>query len=187
MPQGTVDAIVEAAHLVTALQTVVSRNKNPLETGVLTCGTIKGGFGYNIIADRVVLTGTCRSFVPGVQELIKCRMGEICCGVASTFGGEINMSYKYGYPPTVNAYPECVEVVKNAARKIISGTIEPEMTMGAEDFSFFLQQRPGCFFFVGGALPGEIRPHHKSVFDFDEDAMLISASIFVQIIRDVLN
>jgi amidohydrolase len=58
--------------------------------------------------------------------------------------------------------------------------------MGAEDFSFFLQQRPGCFFFVGCALPGDIRPHHKSVFDFDERGVLVSASVFVQIIRDIL-
>ena len=118
-PQGTVDAIVEAAHLghllfifittcpdeqsisrinlkkklfiflsfqVTSLQTVISRNKDPLENGVLTCGTINGGYGYNIIADQVSITGTCRSFTKVTQETIKSRMDAVCCGVANTFG-----------------------------------------------------------------------------------------------------
>ena len=183
-----VDAIVEAAHLVTALQTVVSRNKDPLESGVLTVGQIQGGYAYNVIADRVSITGTARSFTPAVQSMIETRMHAICCGVAATFGGEISAEYKRGYPPTVNAYPECVARVQNAARPFVGDDrcACPQKTMGAEDFSYFMQQRPGCFFFVGAALPGAPRPHHKSVFDFDEDAMLLSASIFVQLIRTLL-
>ena len=187
-PQGTVDAIVEAASVVTALQTIISRNKDPLETGVVTCGTINGGYGYNVIADRVVITGTARSFSRETQELIKSRMGCICCGVAQTYGGEVELKYEYGYPPTVNAYPECVNIVTCAAAKIVGTDFAslPQKTMGAEDFSYFLQQRPGCFFFVGAALPGEPRPHHKSVFDFDEKAMPIAASILVQLVVDLL-
>ncbi len=148
-PQGTVDAIVEAASLVTALQTVVSRNKDPLESGVVTCGTINGGFGYNVIADHVKISGTARSFTKSTQELIKCRMGEICCGVAGTFGGKIDLNYDYGYPPTVNSHPECVDVVVNAATKIVGKNRSslPQKTMGAEDFSYFMEVRPGIFFF----------------------------------------
>lgn len=187
-PQGTVDAIVSAATLVTSLQTIVARNKDPLESGVVTVGTINGGFGYNVIADQVMLTGTCRSFNPETQKLIKNRMECLCCGIASAYGGEIFLDYQYGYPPTINAYPECVEVVTTAAAKIVGAAHSalPQKTMGAEDFSYFLQQKPGAFFFVGASLPGEVRPHHKSVFDFDERAMLIAASIFVQIVQDVL-
>jgi amidohydrolase len=182
-PHGTVDAIVEAASLITNLQTVVSRNKAPLESGVITVGTIKGGFGYNIIADKVELCGTCRSFKPDVQELMKTRMNDVCCGTASTFGGSIDFRYEYGYPPTINAYPEEVELVQKAGETIVGHVRSrvPVVTMGAEDFSYFLQKRPGCFFFVGAALQGEVRPHHKSVFDFDEDAMMISASMFMRI------
>ncbi len=137
-------------------------------------------------------------------------MGEICCGVAGTYGGKIDLNYQYGYPPTVNSHPECVEVVINAATKIVGKNRSslPQKTMGAEDFSYFMEIRPGtkkifnsfllinftniiyyclgCFFFVGAALPGEQRPHHKSVFDFDENALLVSTSMFVQIIRDLL-
>lgn len=189
MPQGTVDAIVEAAHVVTSLQTIVSRNVSPMENGVVTCGTINGGYGHNIIADQVTITGTARAFTPEIQELIKSRMECICCGIGATFGGDIKMNYMYGYPPTINSYPECVQIVKEASKKIIGedeGAIEPTMTMGAEDFSYFLNERPGCFFFVGAALPGDVRPHHKSVFDFDENAMLISASIFLEVVYSEL-
>jgi len=187
-PQQTVDAIVEAATLITSFQSIVSRSIDPLQSGVITCGMIHGGYGYNIIADKVQIQGTCRSFTKETQERMKGRMQDVCCGVARMYGGEINMNYQYGYPATVNNYPECNAVVAQAATPFV-GThraTRPQCTMGAEDFSYFLEQRPGCFFFVGAALPGEMRPHHKSVFDFDERAMLISASVFVQIVRDKL-
>jgi amidohydrolase len=183
-----VDAIVEAASLVTSLQTIISRNKDPQASGVLTVGTINGGYAQNIIADKVVLCGTCRSFTTDTQELIKTRMSDMCCGVARTFGGEIDMQYEYVYPPTVNSYPENVKIVQRAATKVVGAdrSSAPFTTMGAEDFSFFLEKKPGCFFFIGCGLPGECRPHHKSVFDFDERALLVSTSVFVQIIRDLL-
>jgi len=187
-PQHTVDAIVEAAALVTSLQTVISRNKDPLESGVLTCGMINGGYGYNIVADKVEIIGTCRSFTKPVQEMMISRMNAVCCGVAQTYGGEINLNYNYGYPPTINSYPECNAAVVKAATRFVGDLRShgPQKTMGAEDFAYFLQECPGCFFFVGAALPGVGRPHHKSVFDFDERAMYIGASILVQLIRDKL-
>mmetsp|Transcript_5815 Transcript_5815/g.13325 ORF Transcript_5815/g.13325 Transcript_5815/m.13325 type:complete len:209 (-) Transcript_5815:51-677(-) len=187
-PQGTVDAIVEAAAVVTSLQTITSRNMDPLDSAVVTCGLISGGFAFNVIADAVTITGTTRSFTPQTQKLIKERMGCICCGVAQTYGGEIDLEYVHGYPPTVNAYPECNRVVTTAAAKIVGPerASQPQKTMGAEDFSYFLEARKGCFLFVGAALPGETRPHHKSVFDFDERALMVSASVFIQIIRDLL-
>ena len=99
------------------------------------------------------------------------------------------MEYSYGYPPTVNSDEECVEIVNRACSKIVGNDSAglPQKTMGAEDFSYFLQQRRGCFYFVGAAKVGATRPHHKSVFDFDERALLVSASSFVQIIIDELH
>lgn len=188
LPHVSTDAIMESATLITSLQTVVSRSKDPLEDGVLSCCKINGGFGYNIIADKVTIEGTCRSFTPSIQELMKSKMCQICDGVSVMYGGEINVDYQYGYPPTVNSHPEAIEVVRKATSKIVGEayTCLPQKTMGAEDFSYFLQQVPGAFFFVGAALPGEARPHHKSVFDFDERALLISASSFVSIIDHIL-
>lgn len=193
MPHTTVDAVVEAASVITSLQTIISRNTAPLDSGVITCGLINGGYGYNIIADKVEITGTCRSFTKNVQEMIKKRMQECCKGVATTFGGEVEMDYHCkqlivsphsccwahdslililsdGYPATVNRYPTCTTAVREAAAPFVGSNriSAPQKTMGAEDFAFFLQEVPGCFFFVGAALPGELKPHHKSVFDFDE-------------------
>ena len=188
-PQSTVDAVVVAANVVTTLQTVVSRSKDPLDAGVLTCGTINGGFGYNIIADHVKITGTCRSFTKHTQDMQERRMHEICCGIGAAHGADVKMTYTHGYPPTVNSDHRSVDLLHAAAEKVVgkgnSGV--PYLTCGAEDFSYFLQQRPGCFFFVGAALPGQpLRPHHKSVFDFSEDAMLVGASVFVQLVNDLL-
>lgn len=187
-PHTTVDAIVETASVIQGLQTIISRNLDPLETGVVTCGTVKGGYGYNIIADHVEITGTCRSFKPAVQEMIKTRMRCMCEGISLSFGGQIDMKYEYGYPPTVNAYPEhCAHVVSVGTELVGKERASTSaVTMGAEDFSYYLLQRPGCFFFVGAALPGEIRGHHKSVFDFDERALQISASMFVGLVTKIL-
>jgi amidohydrolase len=186
-PQGTVDAVVVAANVVTALQTVVSRNKDPLDAGVLTCGTINGGHGYNIIADKVTVTGTTRSFTKETQAMIQERMKGICCGLGSAYGADVQLHYHYGYPPTINRDAASVDTLHRAAQKVVgAGSGVPYITCGAEDFSYFLEQKPGCFFFVGAALPGELRPHHKSVFDFDERALAIGASVFVQLIDDIL-
>ena len=188
VPEGTVDAIVSASNVVGAFNTLVSRNVSPLKTGVVTIGTIQGGSGYNIIADTVSMTGTARSFEPEIQELIKGRMEEVCCGVEKVYGGQVSLRYEYGYPPTINSYPEEVARVRASAAKVLDmdRVSHVQKTMGAEDFSFFLQERPGCFFFVGAAHQGDIRPHHKSIFDFDERALLVSASTFITLIRDML-
>jgi amidohydrolase len=187
-PQGTVDAIVEAAQLVMALQTVVSRSRDPLDAAVITCGSIHGGHGYNIIADEVIVSGTARSFTAETQEVVRTRMGEICAGTALTYGGEIELNYKYGYPATINSHAPSVAAVRAVGAAVVGAdraALECK-TCGAEDFSYFLQQRPGAFFFVGAALPGEQRPHHKSVFDFDEDALLVSAAMFLGIVDHYL-
>jgi amidohydrolase len=188
VPHKANDAIVSAANLVTSLQTIVSRNVDPLESGVVTVGTINGGFGYNIIADQVTIMGTARAFTKETQEKIKTRMVDICCGLGQMYNQNVNLDYQYGYPPTINAYPEEVEKVKKAASRVVGDKRSNllQKTMGAEDFSFFLEERPGCFFFVGAAKRGEILPHHKSVFDFDERAMLVSASVFVELVNDIL-
>ena len=188
VPHQAVDAIVSAATLITSLQTIVSRSKDPLQSGVVTCGTIHGGYGYNIIADKVTIVGTARSFTKDTQDLIKTRMGQICCGVDTMYGGKTNFRYDYGYPATVNAYPECVAHVRRAAARCVgeSRSKLQQKTMGAEDFSYYLEQRPGCFWFVGAAKRGEILPHHKSVFDFDERAMLVAATTLVELVHDLL-
>ena len=186
-PQGTVDAIVVASNLVTMLQTIVSRNTNPLESTVLSIGKIKGGHNFNIISDKVHMSGTTRAYTEENRTMIKQRMKEVIEGVSKSFGADIKLNYKDGYPPTVN-HSSQVEKVLEAARSIVaSGAKNPYLSMGGEDFSYYLQNKPGCFFFVGSA-PNENEilstPHHCSHFNIDERALLIGASVYVNLIEN---
>jgi amidohydrolase len=104
-PQSTVDAVVVAANVVTTLQSIVSRSKDPLDAGVLTCGTINGGFGYNIIADHVKITGTCRSFTRHTQDMQERRMHEICGGIGAAHGADVKMTYTHGCGGPARARP----------------------------------------------------------------------------------
>ena len=186
-PQGTQDAVVIAAHLIQVFQTIVSRNTNPIESTVVTVGQINGGYNFNIIADKVVLSGTTRAYTEVNRQLVKSRMNDIIAGTERTFNCRIELDYMDGYPPTINDN-SCAERVLISAKKIVGdGAGEPYLSMGGEDFSYFLQQRPGAFFFVGSA-PQDREPlsvpHHCSHFDFDEDALLVGASVFIQVIED---
>jgi len=188
-PHGTIDAIVVASHLVNSMQTIVSRNTNPLESTVVTVGTINGGYNFNIIADIVTLKGTTRSYTEKNRKLIKDRMNEIIVGTEKIFNAKIKLNYKDGYPPTINN-KQCAQNVKNASSKVIGNkSFKPYLSMGGEDFSYYLEKIPGCFYFIGSAplnSPPLSIPHHCSHFDIDEDALLIGATTFVKIIEELL-
>ena len=188
-PQGTVDAILVSAHLITALQSIVSRNTNPLESTVITIGQINGGHNFNVIADEIVLKGTARSYTKENRQLIKNRMKEIISGVEKTFSAEIDFTYYEGYPPTVNDKNTYDKLMKSAQKIVGDKCGFPYLSMGGEDFSYYAERIPGCFFFVGSSPSNKkLRsvPHHCSHFDIDENALLIGSSIFVQLIEDQL-
>ena len=188
-PQGTKDAVVIAAQLIQTFQTIVSRNTNPIESTVITVGQINGGYNFNIIADTVTLNGTTRAYTEDNRQLIKHRMQEIISGTEKIFDANIKLDYKDGYPPTVND-PEAAKKLLNAATKILGdGAGAPYLSMGGEDFSYFLQKAPGCYFLVGSA-PEDREPlsvpHHCSHFDIDERALLVGSSVYFQLIDDLL-
>ena len=188
-PQGTVDTIIVAAHLTQAFQTIISRNTNPLDNTVITIGKIKGGNNFNVIADEVNLAGTTRAYTEENRNLIKSRMEEIVHGTASTFGANITLNYRDGYPPTIN-HSKPTENILNASRKVVGKKAgDLYLSMGGEDFAYYLQKIPGCFFFVGSA-PKKSKlfetPHHCSHFDMDEKALLVGASIFLNLIDDIM-
>ena len=182
-PQGTVDCVIVSSYLIQAIQTIVSRNTNPLENTVITVGQINGGYNFNIIADKIVLKGTARAYTEDNKELIKCRMNEIIKGTEKMFGAKIKLDYKDGYPPVINN-AKVTDNLYNIARSIVGdNVISPYLSMGGEDFSYFSNKIPGCFFFLGTAPKDRepmSTPQHCSHFDIDEDAMLIGSSIFVQ-------
>ena len=182
-PQGTVDCVVVSSYLIQAIQTIISRNTNPLENTVITVGQINGGYNFNIIADKIVLKGTTRAYTEDNRELIKCRLNEIIKGTETMFGAKIKLDYKDGYPPVINN-AKVTDNLYNIARSIVGdNVISPYLSMGGEDFSYFSNKIPGCFFFLGTAPKDRepmSTPQHCSHFDIDEDAMLIGTSIFVQ-------
>ncbi|HEV8307920.1 MAG TPA: amidohydrolase [Methylomirabilota bacterium] len=182
-PHQTIDAILVAAHLVTALQAISSREVAPTTPVVVTIGTIQGGFRYNVIAPEVALTGTVRSFDPKLRQELPGRIERIARGVAAAFGAEVEADYDFGYPSTVND-PAMTDLVRQAAVTVVGerGIVVPDLLMGGEDMSYFLEAVPGCFAFVGSANPerGLNHPHHSPGFDFDEAALPIGVQVLVR-------
>ncbi len=188
-PQGTVDSIIVASHLIQSFQTIVSRNTNPLDSTVVSIGKINGGHNFNIIADEVTLSGTARAYTEKNRNLIKNRMHEIILGIEKTYNAKIVFSYKDGYPPTIN-HTDPTKKVLRAAQKVVGDRAGlPYLSMGGEDFAYYLQKKPGCFFFVGSA-PNEKAlfetPHHCSHFDMDEKALLIGSSIYLNLLDEII-
>tara|TARA_Y100001968_G_C19446164_1_gene765476 strand:+ start:2174 stop:3340 length:1167 start_codon:yes stop_codon:yes gene_type:complete len=188
-PQGCVDSIIVASHLIQSFQTIISRNTNPLDSTVVSVGKINGGHNFNIIADEVILEGTTRSYTETNRKLIKSRMKDIILGTEKLFNAKIILDYKDGYPPTINN-KKCTIKLMNSAKKILNnGVGEPYLSMGGEDFSYYGEHIPACFFFIG-SLPQNKKtmsvPHHCSHFDIDEKSLLIGSSVFVSLIEDLL-
>lgn len=188
-PQGTVDAVVVGSHLVNSFQSIVSRNINPIESAVVTVGKFQSGNNFNIISDTAELIGTTRAYKEEVREMIIKKMNDIISGTEKMFGAEIKMDYQKGYPPTINADLPYKNIMSAAQKIVGENAREPYLSMGAEDFSYFANEIPGCFFFVGSAPldrePLSV-PHHCSHFDIDERALLVGSSIFVQVVQDLL-
>lgn len=173
-PHLGVDPIVLAAHIVTALQTVVARSVDPRQTAVVTVGTLHAGSAFNIIADSAEMTGTLRTFEPIVREQILQRVKSVVEGTAAALGGSASIEIKAISPATVND-ARVAQVVRETATEILgaANVSADQFTMGAEDMSEFLNRVPGCFFFLGSANAdkGLNYPHHNPRFDIDEDIL----------------
>jgi amidohydrolase len=175
-PHTTIDPIAVGAQIVTALQTIVSREVDPVEPAVVTVGAFKAGEAANVIPDTAELRGTVRSFNPEVRTQLETRIQELVRGIASAMRAEVTIAYNRGYPPTVNN-PEMTEFAKGVLADVVGvdNVLDAPLHMGAEDFSYFLENVPGCFWFVGSRNPdkGFVWGHHHPKFDIDEDAMSI--------------
>lgn len=189
MPHLSVDAITTAGQVISALQNVVSRQVSPLESAVVTIGTIQGGERHNIIAQSVTMTGTVRTFSPELGEGVPGMIERIIRGVTTAMGAEYELEYHRVYPATIND-PKISDIVRDAAAKVVGwdNVVEAEASMGGEDMAYFLQKVPGCYFFIGSANPsrGLTNPHHHPAFDFDEEAMPIGLQVLVQATLDTL-
>lgn len=189
-PHQTVDPIVIAAHLVLALQTIVSRNVDPIDTAVVTVGMIGAGEANNVIPDTAEMRLTIRSFKPETRAFLEKRIREITTSVAEAFGATVDIDYEWGYPPTVND-PVATALVQQVIVETLGeeNAILSPPRMGAEDFSYFLQERPGSFFFVGtrNEEKGLTGNHHHPRFDIDEDGLANGIEVMVRVIERYLN
>lgn len=183
-PHLTVDSVVVASQIVVALQTVVARSASPLHPAVVTVGSLHAGTTYNVIADSAELRGTIRSFDDETRALLPRRVEAVARGIAAAFGAEITWEYLQGYPACVND-AAMADLVRAACREVVGAerVVQPEPTMGGEDFAYFLRARPGCFWFVGSRneARGLTYGHHHPRFDIDEAALPIAIESLVAV------
>jgi amidohydrolase len=185
-PHLCVDAIEVGAQVVSALQRIVSRKMNPVEPAVVTVGTFHAGTAFNIIPAEAVMSGTTRTFNAEVWSGWSERVERVVKGVCDSMGAGYELNYVQGYPPTVND-AGMAEVVRRAAAAVVGAerVEEPELTMGGEDMSFFLQRAPGCFYCLGVGRPGGA-PLHNSRFVFHEELMLLGVETHCRVALEVL-
>jgi len=185
-PHETIDPILTAAHFITQVQTVVSRKVEPIEPAVVTIGAIHGGTIHNVIPDDVRLMGTVRAFSADVRKQMQPRIETILRGTCEAHGATYDLDYVWRYPVTSNDPAEAA-YVRSLATRVLGEARSSEMspTMGAEDFSFMLEQRPGCFFFLG-TQSGETTavPHHNARFAIDEAALEAGVQMMVALAMD---
>lgn len=180
-PQDTVDAVVVASHLVSALQTISSRQVNPLDPVVVTIGKIEGGVARNIIADKVTLYGTARSLDMKVGRKLPQMIRQVADGVCRTFGAKFDLDYQFGYP-VLNNNPEINALFRESIKNMYGKTAAKDIDlpgMGAEDFACYLERVPGAMMLLGvrNAKIGADKPWHHPQFKIDEKAIPMGAAV----------
>lgn len=189
-PAAGVDAIVAAAQVVTALQSVVSRNVDARNSAVVTLGTIEGGTQGNIVASRVRMVGTVRTLDPAIRELVLHRVREVAEGVAAGLGARAEVEIDPSYDPVIN-HDAMVEVVRRSAGRLLGEervVVFDRPNMGVEDFGFYLTHVPGAFYSLGvrNREAGIVHPVHHERFDVDEECLVYGAALQVANVLDAL-
>lgn len=188
VPHQAIDPIIAAAHIITAVQTIVSRNISPLENAVISFCSIKGGSTFNVIPDSVNLSGTIRTFDPQIRHDLIQRLEKIAKSVGSGLGCKVEFSLNEVTPAVINNSSVALhlkEVVQNLFPTFLLDL--NCKTMGSEDFSLFLNEVPGCFYFVGSANPDKnlIFGHHHPKFDFDEAVLPIAVASLLGMLKEL--
>lgn len=187
LPHTGIDPIVAASALVQALQTIASRNVDPIESAVVTVTQIHAGDTWNVIPDAAVLRGTARAFKPEVQDLIERRVREICAGVAAAHGAQVKVRYERRYPPLINAAREA-EVCAAVMQAMVGAenVLQVPPVMGSEDFAFMLQAKAGCYVFVGNGPGAGGCMLHNPHYDFNDQILPLGASYWSNLVQHIL-
>ncbi|VAW00066.1 N-acetyl-L,L-diaminopimelate deacetylase, partial [hydrothermal vent metagenome] len=186
MPDKAIDPIPAAAALIDGLNTIVSRNIAPLDSAVLSICAVNAGETYNVIPSTALIKGSCRSFNPTTQAILKDRIRTVVDGVALAFGVTADLTYEERYPAVINS-PDETELIRSIAQDpkngwSFKGDFEP--LMGSEDFSFYLQKKPGCFFIIGNG--NECGPLHSPTYNFNDEALPVGVAMWTQLAKRFL-
>lgn len=182
VPEAGIDPIVASAHIITALQTIVSRNVGALDSAVVSVTRLNAGTAWNVIAEQAVFDGTLRTFGERTRETVRARFERIVTGVAASLGAEAKVNWIEGPPAVVND-PAWAELSARAAASLGLQVVEPQPSPAGEDFAFYLREAPGNFLFVGTSGPQE---WHHPAFDVDERALPIAAELLASIADEAL-
>ncbi|MDP6295045.1 MAG: M20 aminoacylase family protein [SAR324 cluster bacterium] len=189
-PDQCIDPIVVASQVVSALQTITSRNTHPVDSVVISVTQIHAGDAYNVIPDSVLMHGTVRTFQTETRDKIPSSMLRVAEGVCAAYGTTCELNYMSGYPATINSVPE-TEISAKAVVDLLGEDkiiLNPTPSMGAEDFSYMLEARPGCYVWLGiGPGKGEAGCMlHSSRYDFNDDVLPTGASYWVKLVENEL-
>lgn len=183
MPHQTVDAVVVASAMVMNFQTIVSREYSPLDPLVVSVGSIHSGTAFNVISGEAELEGTVRYFRKEIGETIEGSVTRVMENTASLYGAEAELTYIHNLPPVHNEASSS-EIAYEAAKTVLGeeNIVIMEKTTGGEDFSFYLEHKPGCFAFIGSGNPKKKTTfaHHNDHFDIDEDVLISGAALYAE-------
>jgi amidohydrolase len=188
MPHLGIDPVVISAEIILALQTISSRVFNPQDAVVVSVTQVNGGHTWNVIPEEVVMRGTVRSFKPEVRGRLEATIKRIVDGVCAAHGATCDLKYMSGYPATIND-EEQTQICAKAAAQVVGADkvdLNPIASMGAEDFAYMLQAKPGCYVWLGtGGIPGGCLLHNPG-FDFNDEVLHIGASYWIALVEEIL-
>ena len=187
-PETGVDPVLVAAHIVVALQSIVSRNVRPIDAAVVSVTRINGGDAYNVIPQTAQLSGTVRAFTREVMSLIETGMRRVVKGTAETFGATAEVDFRVIFAPTVNDAAQADFVAAVCAEVVGEGNVNrnPSLIVASEDFSFMLEKVPGSYFNIGNGAGEDACEVHNPGYDFNDAALALGASVFARIVEKKL-
>jgi hippurate hydrolase len=183
-PHKCIDSVLVGAQVITALQSIVARSVDPLESAVISICEFHAGNARNVIPQTATLRGTIRTLSPEVRKLVEKRVHEVVAGVAQITGAKIDLHYKRNYP-VVNNHAAETEVARRIARQVAGDANVHEMPplMGGEDFAYMLEARPGAFIFCGN---GDSAGLHHPAYNFNDEAIVFGTSYWVKLVEESL-
>jgi len=183
-PHKCIDSVMVGAQIITAMQQIVGRNVDPLDSAVISLCEFHAGNARNVIPQTADIRGTVRTLTREVSSLVEKRMHEVCAGVAQMTGAKIDLKFEYGYPVTVNHVAQ-TDIARRVAKEIAGDSNVHEMPpmMGAEDFSYMLEARPGAFIFCGN---GDTAGLHHPAYNFNDEAIVHGTSYWIRLVENTL-